>query len=66
MRTEPGIEIEILRGDLATLAAKVETLLKELNTAVQYCSKQYWTDGHGERVREMYGCDVKTEGENGK
>ncbi len=63
MRTEPGTEIEILRGDLAALAAKVETLLKELNTAVQYCRKQYWTDGHGERVREMYGFDVKTQGE---
>jgi len=59
MRTEPGLEIEILRGDLAALAAKVETLLKELDTAVQYCSKQYWTDGHGDRVRDTYGFDLK-------
>lgn len=65
MNTEPGSEIAILRGDCAALAAKVEKLLEELKTAVQYCSKQYWTDGHGERVQETYGFDVEMQGENG-
>ena len=32
-------------------------------TAVQYCNKKYWADGHGERVRDTYGIDVEAEGE---
>ena len=66
MRTEPGSDIEILREDNALLAARIEMLLKELMIAVPYCSKQYWTDGHGERVQGIYGFELKTEMENGK
>jgi hypothetical protein len=61
MRTEPGSELVILREDLAMLASKVETLQKELKIAVQYCRKEYWTDGHGGRVRDTYGIDADGE-----
>ena len=64
MRTEPGSDIEILREDNALLAARIEMLLKELMIAVPYCSKQYWTDGHGERVQGIYGFELKTEAGN--
>jgi hypothetical protein len=61
MRTEPGSEIVILREDNVLLAAKVETLLKELNIAIRYCSKEYWSDGHAERARQIYGVEVEAE-----
>ena len=57
MRTEPGSDIAILREDIAMLAAKIEMLTKELKTAIQYCGKDYWTDGHGDRLRQIYGFE---------
>ncbi len=60
MRTEPGSELMILRQDITLLAERIEALKKELQTALRYCSKAYWTDGHGDRVRDTYGIDAST------
>ena len=58
MRSEPGSELSILREDNALLGTRVQALMKELQTALGYCNKQYWADGHADRVRDTYGLDV--------